>query len=85
MPTRHRTEAAVWMLRVTFPMAPILMCVPMDRTHVIGHSEVPDPNNPGLYGGSDHHTDPGPNWDAMGAGGVWRRLVEALGVEESAP
>jgi hypothetical protein len=37
--------------------------VPMDRTHVIGHSEVPDPNNPGLYGGADHHTDPGPYWD----------------------
>jgi hypothetical protein len=37
--------------------------VPMDRTHVIGHSEVPDPNNPGLYGGEDHHTDPGPYWD----------------------
>ena len=37
--------------------------VPMDRTHVIGHSEVPDPNNPGLFGGSDHHTDPGPYWD----------------------
>ena len=37
--------------------------VPMDRTHVIGHNEVPDPNNPGLFGGSDHHTDPGPYWD----------------------
>jgi hypothetical protein len=37
--------------------------VPMDRTHVIGHDEVPDPNNPGLFGGSDHHTDPGPYWD----------------------
>jgi len=37
--------------------------VPMDRTHVIGHNEVPDPNNPGLYGGSDHHTDPGPYWN----------------------
>jgi hypothetical protein len=37
--------------------------VPMDRTHVIGHSEVPDPNNPGLFGGTDHHTDPGPYWD----------------------
>ncbi len=37
--------------------------VPMDRTHVIGHAEVPDPNNPGLYGGVDHHTDPGPYWD----------------------
>src|SRR2546427_11461949 len=37
--------------------------VPMDRNHVIGHAEVPDPNNPGLYGGADHHTDPGPYWD----------------------
>jgi hypothetical protein len=37
--------------------------VPMDRNHVIGHYQVPDPNNPGLYGGSDHHTDPGPYWD----------------------
>lgn len=35
----------------------------MDRTHVIGHSEVPDPNNPGLYGGEAHHSDPGPYWD----------------------
>ena len=37
--------------------------VPMDRNHVIGHDEVPDPNNPGLFGGEDHHTDPGPYWD----------------------
>ena len=37
--------------------------VPLDRNHVIGHSEVPDPNNPALKGGSDHHTDPGPYWD----------------------
>jgi hypothetical protein len=37
--------------------------VPLDRNHVIGHAEVPDPNNPGLYGGVDHHTDPGPYWD----------------------
>src|SRR5207302_1597532 len=37
--------------------------VPMDRTHVIGHYQVPDPFNPGLFGGSDHHTDPGPYWD----------------------
>ncbi len=26
--------------------------------------------------------DAGPAWDAMGAGAVWKRLVEALGVEE---
>ena len=37
--------------------------VPMDRQHVIGHYQVPDPNNPGLFGGTDHHTDPGPYWD----------------------
>ena len=37
--------------------------VPLDRAHVIGHAEVPDPNNPGLYGGEEHHTDPGPYWD----------------------
>ena len=37
--------------------------VPMDRNHVIGHYQVPDPNNPGLYGGVDHHTDPGSYWN----------------------
>jgi N-acetylmuramoyl-L-alanine amidase/Fibronectin type III domain len=37
--------------------------VPMDRTHVIGHYQVPDPNNPGLFGGVGHHTDPGPYWN----------------------
>ncbi len=37
--------------------------VPMDRNHVIGHYQVPDPNNPGLYGGVSHHTDPGPYWN----------------------
>src|SRR5579872_810377 len=37
--------------------------VPMDRNHVIGHNQVPDPNNPALFGGSDHHTDPGPYWN----------------------
>jgi N-acetyl-anhydromuramyl-L-alanine amidase AmpD len=37
--------------------------VPLDRAHVIGHNEVPDPDNPALFGGSEHHTDPGPYWD----------------------
>ena len=36
--------------------------IPVDREHIIGHYQVPDPNNPGAYGGSDHHTDPGPYW-----------------------
>jgi hypothetical protein len=37
--------------------------VPMDRSHVIGHNQVPDPYHPGLYGGDSHHTDPGPYWN----------------------
>jgi N-acetyl-anhydromuramyl-L-alanine amidase AmpD len=36
--------------------------IPVDRKHIIGHSQVPDPNNPRLFGGSDHHSDPGPHW-----------------------
>jgi hypothetical protein len=38
--------------------------IPVDRTHIIGHDEVPDPDGSG-YGGADHHTDPGScwNWD----------------------
>jgi N-acetyl-anhydromuramyl-L-alanine amidase AmpD len=34
-----------------------------DRSHVIGHSQVPDPNHPGEWGGVDHHTDPGRRWN----------------------
>jgi hypothetical protein len=34
--------------------------LPIDREHVIGHSQVPDGH--GGYGGSSHHTDPGPHW-----------------------
>lgn len=37
--------------------------VPLDRSHVIGHDEVPDPYNPGKFGGAGNHTDPGPCWD----------------------
>jgi N-acetyl-anhydromuramyl-L-alanine amidase AmpD len=36
--------------------------VPVDRQHIIGHYQVPDPNHPGEFGGADHHTDPGPYW-----------------------
>jgi N-acetyl-anhydromuramyl-L-alanine amidase AmpD len=36
--------------------------IPVDRKHIIGHAQVPDPAHPGEYGGSDHHTDPGPHW-----------------------
>jgi uncharacterized protein YgiM (DUF1202 family) len=38
--------------------------IAIDRQHIIGHSEVPDPNHPGEWGGSSHHTEcPGPNFD----------------------
>jgi N-acetyl-anhydromuramyl-L-alanine amidase AmpD len=36
--------------------------IPLDRQHIIGHARVPDPKHPGEYGGSGHHTDPGPHW-----------------------
>ena len=37
--------------------------LPIDRRHVIGHNEVPDPIHPWLRGGFSHHTDPGRYWD----------------------
>jgi N-acetyl-anhydromuramyl-L-alanine amidase AmpD len=45
--------------------------IPVDRKHIIGHSQVPDPSDPTLLGGSDHHTDPGPLW----RWGYYLRLV----------
>ena len=37
--------------------------IPRDRTHIIGHFEVPDSAHPGHFGGRSGHTDPGPYWD----------------------
>ena len=37
--------------------------IPVDRKHVIGHAEVPDPNHSGQFGGYSHHIDPGRCWD----------------------
>jgi N-acetyl-anhydromuramyl-L-alanine amidase AmpD len=48
-----------------------LALIPIDRGHLIGHSEVPDPFQPGVYGGSDGHTDPGPYWD-------WNRYLRLV-------
>lgn len=45
--------------------------IPLDRLHIIGHAEVPDPRVPGLLGGVNHHTDPGPFFP-------WVELVNAL-------
>jgi N-acetyl-anhydromuramyl-L-alanine amidase AmpD len=37
--------------------------IPIDRQHIIGHNEVPDPNNPGGLGGAGHHVNcPGYYW-----------------------
>jgi hypothetical protein len=44
--------------------------IPLDRHHVIGHSEVPDPGNPRMHGGFDHHRDPGRYWK-------WREYMRA--------
>ena len=37
--------------------------IPRDRTHIIGHAEVPNPKDPARFGGISGHTDPGPYWD----------------------
>ena len=37
--------------------------LPIDRRHLIGHNQVPDPLHPGLFGGVSHHTDPGRYWN----------------------
>lgn len=36
--------------------------IPIDRTHIIGHYEVPDPNHAGWYGGASNHHDPCDAW-----------------------
>ncbi|HUJ24399.1 MAG TPA: N-acetylmuramoyl-L-alanine amidase [Myxococcales bacterium] len=36
--------------------------IPVDRTHIIGHYEVPDPDHGGWYGGASNHHDPCDSW-----------------------
>jgi N-acetyl-anhydromuramyl-L-alanine amidase AmpD len=45
--------------------------MPIDREHIIGHSQVPDPTDPLLGGGIDNHTDPGRYWN-------WRRYLQLV-------
>ena len=52
---RASARLAAWLARRSL--------IPIDRAHLIGHSQVPDPFEPGTFGGSDHHTDPGGYWD----------------------
>ena len=37
--------------------------IPIDRDHIIGHAEVPNPSSQGSFGGIDGHTDPGSYWN----------------------
>jgi len=37
--------------------------LPIDRGHLIGHNQVPDPFHPWLFGGVSHHTGPGRYWN----------------------
>lgn len=45
--------------------------ITVDREHIIGHSEVPDPNDPGKFGGVGNHHDPGPHWP-------WERYLDMI-------
>ena len=45
--------------------------IPIDRSHIIGHNEVPDPYEPGRFGGAGNHTDPGSGWD-------WGRFMDLV-------
>jgi N-acetyl-anhydromuramyl-L-alanine amidase AmpD len=48
--------------------------IPIDRTHIIGHYQVPDPHHPGEFGGFAHHIDPGPCWD-------WRKYMRLVRID----
>jgi N-acetyl-anhydromuramyl-L-alanine amidase AmpD len=45
--------------------------VPLDRKHIIGHYQVPNPYHPGRFGGASGHTDPGPYWN-------WARYMQLV-------
>jgi N-acetyl-anhydromuramyl-L-alanine amidase AmpD len=45
--------------------------IPLDREHVIGHNEVPNPYHRGWFGGADGHTDPGIYWN-------WRHYMHLV-------
>ncbi|PZR99199.1 MAG: hypothetical protein DLM69_07625, partial [Candidatus Chloroheliales bacterium] len=45
--------------------------IPIDRDHIIGHYQVPDPYHAGLFGGESHHTDPGAGWP-------WNKYIQMV-------
>lgn len=61
---------------IVFP-AGIAPASPASGTGIIGHAQVPDPNNPSLGGGASHHTDP-VNWD-------WAHYQSLFGIASSIP
>src|SRR5262249_40132467 len=52
--------------------------VPLDRNHVIGPYQVPDPNHPGQFGGESHHGDPGPYWNWTNYMSLARTYAQSL-------
>ena len=54
--------------------------IPIDRTHIIGHYQVPDPFRLGGFGGFAHHIDPGPCWNWA----KYMRLIRAAAGEAPA-
>ena len=48
-----------------------LALMPIDRGHIIGHDEVPNPYDPTQFGGADGHTDPGQYW-------AWNRYLRLV-------
>lgn len=60
-------KLTAWLLR-TYGVPPthpsgIAPADPTSGSGIIGHDQVPDPNDPSKGGGSGHHTDPGPYWN----------------------
>lgn len=44
---------------------------PLGTRGIIGHADVPDPDDPGKWGGVDNHVDPGEYWD-------WEKFIAFL-------
>jgi hypothetical protein len=53
--------AAEYNIPLTHLAAAVAPASPSSGSAIIGHYQVPDPNNPSLGGGASHHTDP-VNW-----------------------
>jgi N-acetyl-anhydromuramyl-L-alanine amidase AmpD len=73
----HADEQSTWtqpMFDALLDLCAVLVKkhrIPVDRSHIFGHCDVPDPFDPKLKGGVGHNVDPGP-WFP------WDRFIEAL-------